>query len=311
MSNMNVSPRVSIVTPSYNQGNFLERTLLSVLFQNYENLEYIVVDGQSTDKSQEILAQYQPYIDRVIIEPDDGQADALNKGFKLCTGEIIAYLNSDDCYVHAEVISQVVEQFLQHPEADVVYGQRYWVDAEGRLLRSDPYRPFSAEDFYLSDFIPQECSFWRRSAFEKIGSYVDSHYEFAMDYELFLRFLQQGATFLSVPYHFGLFRYYPDQKSASLWKNRGLPEIARLQQAYLGKTLKEAEMMSCNQRFFYGVDPETEPEFFQFYERYWYAVNIQQQQVLHFLPLDQWVCIQGDRVPEMLNRRALTKSERG
>jgi glycosyltransferase involved in cell wall biosynthesis len=303
-------PRVSIITPSYNHGQFLERTLLSVLHQDYENLEYIVVDGQSTDKTQQILAKYQTYIDIVLVEPDNGQADALNKGFKLCTGEMIAYLNSDDCYANATVISQVVQQFQAHPEADVIYGQRYWIDAEGKLRRTDPYRPFSAADFYLSDFIPQECTFWRRSLFERVGPYVDSGYEFAMDYELFLRFLQAGATLLAVPHHFGLFRDYPDQKSAFLWKNKGLSEIARLQQTYLGRTLNEAGMMACNQRFFYGVDPETEPDLFRFYQQYWYAVNIHQQKVLHQRSLDQWVYGQGDRAPDMLSRRALRKVNR-
>jgi glycosyltransferase involved in cell wall biosynthesis len=305
MSKTNPVPRVSIITPSYNQGEFLERTLLSVILQDYENLEYIIVDGQSTDKTQDILVKYRDYVDLVIIEPDDGQTDALNKGFKRCTGDIIAYLNSDDCYANETVVSKVVQHFQQQAEADVIYGQRYWIDASGILVRAFPYRAFSEQDFYLSDFIPQECAFWRRSTFERVGAYVDSHYEFAMDYELFLRLLKGGAKFLSVRDYFGLFRFYPDQKSTRLWQTKGLPEIACLQETHLGRTLGEKEMISCYLHHFYRAHPDTEPELFKFYEKYWNSVAVHKQQIMSQSPLDQWVYTQDDRVAEILKRKEL------
>ncbi|NJR49735.1 MAG: glycosyltransferase [Leptolyngbyaceae cyanobacterium CSU_1_3] len=282
-------PKVSIVTPSYNQGKFIEKTIASVLSQRYLNIEYVVVDGLSTDETGSILERYQELIDTTIIEADQGQTDALNKGFKHCSGDIIAYLNSDDCYANSDVIATVVRYFNQHPNVDVLYGQRHWINEDGCFIRCDPYRPFSEQNFYLSDFIPQEGTFWRRSIFEKSGAYVDTEFEFAMDYELFLRFLKNGAKFLSVQEVLGLFRYYPSQKTTHLWHSKGLPEIAKLHHLYLGRQLEETEMINYNKEHFYGVNPGDFPEIFEFYQNLWHDVIVYRTNVLNHRPLDEWM----------------------
>jgi glycosyltransferase involved in cell wall biosynthesis len=143
-----VSPQVSIVTPSYNQGDFVERTILSVICQDYPNLQYVFVDAISVDKTPEILEKYRPHFAKLIIEPDKGQTEALNKGFRHCTGEILAYLNSDDCYADKDVIATIVQQFQAHPEIDVIYGQRNCINKMGRFGYCPPFRAFCEQSLY-------------------------------------------------------------------------------------------------------------------------------------------------------------------
>jgi glycosyltransferase involved in cell wall biosynthesis len=281
-------PKVSIVTPSYNQGKFVEKTILSVICQDYPNLEYIVVDAVSKDETKEILEKYADDIDVIIVEPDKGQTDALNKGFNLCTGDILAYLNSDDCYANDTVVSTAVNYFRENPFIDVVYGQRNCIDEKGKFIYCSPYRPFHKEGLYLSDYIPQECTFWRRGIFEKAGSYVDESFHFAMDYELWLRFLSHDAKFLSVEEFFGLFRSYQQQKSIDLWQTVGLPEIARLHQTYLGRYIPEQEMIDYYQEHFFGVNPSVDISAFKFAQHVWGGYTVHKRDILKTKPIDEW-----------------------
>lgn len=249
------SLKVSIITPSYNQGAFIEKTILSVLGQDYPNLEYIIVDGGSSDQTQDVLRTYQDRVDVLIIEKDRGQADALNKGFKRATGQILAYLNSDDCYANHHVVSTVVEYFQRFRNASVVYGRREFINQNGYFVKRFPYRPFSPNDFLITDFIPQECTFWTRSIFDRAGAYLRTELDFALDYDLLLRFQKSGAQFLAIPEPVGLFRCYYAQKSHAQWRTRGLQEIARLHQKYVGRIVTEAEMETCLDRHFYGPTP--------------------------------------------------------
>lgn len=282
-----VDPKVSIVTPSYNQGKFIEKTILSVICQDYCNLEYILVDAASIDATQEILQVYQPHIDVLIIEPDGGQSEALNKGFRQSTGEIMAYLNSDDCYANKEVISRAVTLFAEHPEIDVIYGQRNSINEEGRFVYCHPYRPFNKEALYLSDYIPQECTFWRRDIFERAGGQIDETFHFAMDYELWLRFLEHDAKFLSVNDYFGLFRTYQEQKSIEQWQTRGLPEIARLHNTYLHRYIPEKEMIDHYYDHFFGIHPEVSRHALEFAQRIWGGFTTFKRD-LYNLRLDRW-----------------------
>lgn len=289
MASDNASPKVSIVTPSYNQGKFVEKTILSVLCQNYSNLEYIFVDAVSNDETPDILERYRDRIDVLIIEPDKGQTDALNKGFQRATGDILAYINSDDCYANPRVISTAVQHFLDNPEIDVIYGRRNVIDDEGKFLHCMPYRPFSKDMLMLSDYIPQECVFWRRSIFEKSGFYVDMSFDFAMDYELWFRFLDHGAKFLSVNTFFGLFRWYADQKSQDQWRTKGLPEIARLHQKYLNQEIEEKVMIGYFQEHNFLVNPLTQKEAFSFCSRLWETTNSHKRRVWRRRSLDEWM----------------------
>jgi glycosyltransferase involved in cell wall biosynthesis len=282
------TPRVSVVTPSFNQGNYIEKTILSVLRQNYSNIQYILFDAISKDNTKNVLERYRHEFDVLKIEPDEGQVDALNKGFDLADGDIIAYLNADDCYANDNVISQVVQLFEEHPEVSVIYGRRIVIDDHGFYINEPPYREFCKSLLYWADYIPQECVFWRRSIFEKAGFKVDKTFSFAMDYELWLRFLEHDAQFLSVDQVFGLFRWYSDQKSQSQWQTHGLPEIERLHRKYLGHSVPESKMMGYYHEHYYQANPDHNKDLFDFYHHFWEVTMWHKRELLSHRPLDEW-----------------------
>ena len=180
-------PLVSIVTPSYNQGKFIEDTILSVKNQDYPNIEHIVVDGGSTDNTQEILRKHEKdYNLRWISEPDEGQSDAINKGFKMVKGEIIGWLNSDDVYFDKHVISFVVEQFVKNIDVDMIYGDCAVIDENGFIKRV--FKAHSWNYNYLligCSYIPQPATFFRKNVI--IENKLDENYHFSMDIEFWLR----------------------------------------------------------------------------------------------------------------------------
>jgi glycosyltransferase involved in cell wall biosynthesis len=179
-------PRVSIVTPSLNQGRFIEDTVKSVLGQDYPRIEYLVVDGGSTDGTLAILGRYGGAL-RWISEPDGGQGAAINKGFRLTSGEILGWLNSDDLY-EPRAVSAAAEYLRQHPEQAMVYGDATHVDAEGEEIGPCSYVGPADVDRLLheSDYIVQPATFFRRSAFEAVGG-LDESLHWGMDYDLWLK----------------------------------------------------------------------------------------------------------------------------
>jgi glycosyltransferase involved in cell wall biosynthesis len=184
MPNGNPWPRISIVTPSYNQGQFLEETIRSVLLQGYPSLEYIIIDGGSTDESVEIIRKYEQHLAHWVSEKDSGQANAINKGFKIATGEILAWLNSDDVY-EPQAIQQAVK-FLVESGADIVYGDSYIIDECGRQKKITDAPPFDLAALLMDSFIPQQSTFFRRRVTDAIGL-LDEGFHYAMDYDLWLR----------------------------------------------------------------------------------------------------------------------------
>jgi glycosyltransferase involved in cell wall biosynthesis len=284
-----VTPKVSIVTPSFNQAAYIERTLRSVLCQDYPDVEYLVLDGLSSDGTQEVLRRYEQALDVLVIEPDRGQSDALNKGFALASGDILAYLNADDCLASPQTLSQVVRRFADNPSADVIYGGRYYIGARGEFLNMFPYRPFRREALYQADYIPQEAAFWRRDVYERAGGCINTEFDFAMDYELWLRFLGVGARFLAVPDYWGLFRHHSDQKSLAAWRSKGLPEIARLYARYLGHQVDEEQMQEFIHEHFTGCHPVAHPHAFALVKKVWQRVVLLHHQQLQYDPLDGWV----------------------
>ena len=218
--------KVTVVTPSFNQAEFLERTLLSVFRQEGADFEYIVVDGQSTDGSVDILESYRDKIHHLVIEPDSGQADALRKGFEHATGDVLCYLNSDDILLSGS-LKRVVAYFQANPDVEAVYSNRVFVDESDRITKFWILPPHS--DYCMSrwDFIPQETCFWRRSLMEKSGS-IDPTYGFALDYDLFVRMMQKGR-FKRVSKFLAAFRVHPTAKSSTLYETTGRQEIARVQ----------------------------------------------------------------------------------
>lgn len=183
------SPLVTIVTPSFNQGRFIEQTMLSVLGQDYPFLEYLVIDGGSTDETLCIL---QNYSDRLIYvsEKDRGQAHAINKGFRRARGDILAFLNSDDTYLPGAV-SAAVQALLENPGSPFLYGEAYSIDECGRILDRYPTEPFSAERLLDTCFICQPTVFIPRWAVEKAG-YLDEDLNYSLDYELWIRLSRLG-----------------------------------------------------------------------------------------------------------------------
>jgi glycosyltransferase involved in cell wall biosynthesis len=178
-------PRITIVTPSYNQASFLEETIRSILLQGYPNLEYIVTDGESTDGTVEILERYDPWIDHWVSEPDDGQADAIQKGLEEATGDIEAYLNSDDVLLPG-ALEEVAGMLLQNPDAAWGTGDAVYFSDDV----SSPERVFRADEPKMPHLIfgqpfPQQSTFWRAPARREVG--FDSSFQFCMDAAFFTR----------------------------------------------------------------------------------------------------------------------------
>jgi glycosyltransferase involved in cell wall biosynthesis len=184
----NSKPLVSIVTPSLNSGRFLKETVLSVTTQDYPHIEYLVMDGRSSDETLSILEQSNERV-RYISESDHGQADAVNRGFGLTHGDIFAFLNADDMYVPG-AITAIVQAFHDHPDAAAVYGEGWYVDVNGKLVARYPVESFSGENLAQRCFICQPAAFLRREAFAAIGM-LDTQLRYAHDYDLWIRLAQR------------------------------------------------------------------------------------------------------------------------
>ena len=228
------APVISIVTPNLNQGQFLEATLRSVLDQDYPNLEFIVQDGCSTDESLAILGRYASRLKQWKSEPDHGQADAVNRGMRHTTGEILAYLNSDDLLLPGS-LAYVAQFFVDHPEVDIVYSHRVLIDERGDEIGRWVLPPHDDAVIPLADYIPQETMFWRRSAWEQVGSRLDDSFQFAMDWELILRLRAAGLRFARLPRFLGAFRITNSQKTQSLLATVGRREMDECRHRALGR----------------------------------------------------------------------------
>jgi len=219
------SPLVSIVTPSYNQAPFLEETIESVLGQDYPQIEYIVMDGGSKDESPEIIRRYADRLAWWVSEPDLGQTDAINKGFKRARGEFFGWLNSDDTYVpHA--VSEAVGFLQAHPEAGMVYGDANFINGQGQIIGRFYAKQTSYQKLRRGAvYIPQQASFFRASIWREIGP-LDPSFYFAMDYDLWVRI----AAIAPIHYHprsWANFRLHAGAKTISE-DPRCWPEMLRV-----------------------------------------------------------------------------------
>jgi glycosyltransferase involved in cell wall biosynthesis len=191
-------PKITIVTPNYNGGVYLEQTIQSVLSQDYPNLEYIIIDGNSTDDSVAIIKKYENQLAYWISEPDKGLYDAVQKGFDKSTGEIMAWINSDDLY-HRKAFFTVAEIFTKFNEVSWLQGMPTFYDERGRTVAVSPMKRWSKLDYYLGNFkwIQQESVFWRRSLWEKSGEKTATELKYAGDLELWLRFFRYDKLFVT------------------------------------------------------------------------------------------------------------------
>jgi glycosyltransferase involved in cell wall biosynthesis len=228
-----ILPRISIVVPSFNQGQFIGATLQSILDQQYPNLELIVVDGGSTDDTLSVINQFEDYLDWWVSEPDSGQTAAINRGFMQSTGEIMAWINSDDL-VASGAFYQIANYFIKHPDTQVIYGNRILINEIGLEIGRWILPFHSGRVLKYSDFVPQETLYWTRKAWYVIGGRLDETFQFAMDWDFLLRLSRNRLKIKHLPIFLGLFRVHSQQKTSSQMTLTGQNEMKRLRYRELG-----------------------------------------------------------------------------
>ena len=225
-------PKISIVMPSYNQAKFIERSILSVLNQNYPNIELIIIDGGSKDGTIEIIQRYEARIAYWVSEQDEGQSDALNKGFKLCSGEIYCWLNSDDIYL-PNAFTHAVQAFDKNPNKKIVFGDFLSIDKEDIVLDYNHAFDFNLNQFKYEGFhLNAQSMFWRKNV-HKVFSGFDKDLKNTMDYQMILEFgINEGQkSFIRIPQVLGGFRRYDGQKTGG-YPSRALNEHKIIAERY-------------------------------------------------------------------------------
>ena len=229
---LNFYPLISLVTPSYNQGDYIEKAIKSVISQNYPKLEYFIQDNQSLDNTSKILKKYEAMITGYEQCKDSGQSNAINRAFSKCSGEIMGWLNSDDELLDG-TLSFIADFFQDNPDVDVVYGNRIMINEKGDHIGRWVCPNHDNKTMHYADFIPQETMFWRKSLWEKVGSGLDESLSFAMDWDLILRFQKSGAKIKHVNRFLGLFRVHEEQKTMKNISDIGIKEMRALRKKYL------------------------------------------------------------------------------
>jgi GT2 family glycosyltransferase len=203
---------IGIVTPSLNQGRYIRKAIASVLSQKVQNLEYVVIDGGSSDETLDSLRSFDAKL-RWVSEPDRGTADAINKGFKLVGGDILGWLNSDDLYYEG-ALETVQEFFERNPDVDLVYGDANHVDEKGNFIEKYPTESWSWERFHEICFISQPATFFRRRLVHEFGG-LDSRYPHCVDYELWIRWAKAGAKYQHLPKTLAATRLHSEAKTVA------------------------------------------------------------------------------------------------
>jgi glycosyltransferase involved in cell wall biosynthesis len=273
-------PTISIVTPSFEQGSYLERTLYSVVNQNYPALEYVVQDGGSSDETVDVLRRYDDSLRHWASERDEGQGDAINRGFAHTSGEIMAYLNSDDLLLPG-ALAYVARYFASHPDVDVVYGNRMMIDADDGHIGSQVLPRHDDDELSLLDFVPQETLFWRRSAWEAAGGQIDASLRFAIDWDLLLRLRDSGAKIVRLPRFLGAFRVHDEQKTAT-WYDECLIECDLLRRRVHGRGISHDEAVARAAPYMRRHVPH----------HLWYRLKMRlplRRQPVRTLPLEPWL----------------------
>ena len=235
---------VSIITPSYNQAKYLEQTITSVLDQTYPSIEYIVVDGKSKDGSVDIIKKYADKLAYWVSEKDKGQADAINKGFSRATGEIIAWLNSDDYYL-PETVQAAVKIFEENPDVVLVYGNMLAVDENSVTFNTMKYRQLTLKDLLCFNIIGQPAVFMRRSALQQTNG-LDATFHFLLDHLLWIQIAKQGKI-LHVNQTWAAARYHSEAKNVSKAAEFGREAFRILETIAQDKDLAKA-LLSVDRR---------------------------------------------------------------
>jgi glycosyltransferase involved in cell wall biosynthesis len=234
--------KISIITPSFNQGEFIEETILSVLNQNYDNIEYIIIDGGSSDNTINIIKKYEHKIKYWISENDDGQTDAINKGFERSSGDILCWLNSDDVYLPG-TIQNIVNYFNTNPTIDVVYGDLEIIDKSGLVLGIKKVIPYSfRSQLFTASLIPQPSSFWRASVTNRIGI-LNENYHYQMDYEYFVRMGAYNLNFGIIKKSLTQFRLHVGSKTITEYKKLFFIDQIEIQSRYIHTFLQNKRIL--------------------------------------------------------------------
>lgn len=234
-------PVISIVTPSFNQAQFVGQTIQSVIDQRYPRLEYIIQDGGSTDETPVILERYLSEFHHHEAGPDNGQAHAINLGFRHATGQIMSYLNADDLLLPG-TLGYVARFFERHPEVDVVYGHRVIVDDDGKEIGRWILPRHDAAVLSWADYVPQETLYWRRSLWDVAEISLNEECSFALDWDLMLRFRDADARIVRLPRFLGAFRVHGDQKTSAQIDSAGVSEMARIRAREQGREVSRHEI---------------------------------------------------------------------
>ena len=225
-------PSIGIVTPSFNQGPYLEETIRSVLLQGYPNLEYIVMDGGSTDDSVSIIQKYADFLTHWESRSDNGQADAIKRGFAMGKGEILGWLNSDD-YLMPAALNTVVTRFLKDQSMQMLIGSGWVVDEVGRKLKKMYSYPASFESLlHHGQFFNQMSTFWKRDLYDQVRG-IDDSLRFCFDYDLFLKMAKVNPPDITDKI-LSSFRFHGGSKTSTIWNEVAIPEAALVRSKYLG-----------------------------------------------------------------------------
>jgi glycosyltransferase involved in cell wall biosynthesis len=243
------NPKVSIITPSFNQGRYIEATIQSVLAQDYDNIEYIIVDGGSKDESVSIIQKYEQHLAWWVSEKDKGHADALNKGFSRATGDILAWINSDDLY-YPGTVSEAVALLKEHPEVGMVYANANFIDQNGQFSGKFAARQTNYKRLLRgSVHIPQATTFYRADVWRAVGLF-DLSLFFAFDYEMWVRFAKVSQL-LYVPRLWADFRMHDEGKSV-INDNRCYPDMLEVHRREGGGLFSWLRLRSFLRRTLYA-----------------------------------------------------------
>ncbi len=245
-------PKISVIMPSYNQKDFIERSILSVVNQGYSNYELIIIDGGSTDGAVDIIRKYERYITFWVSEKDNGQSHAFNKGAQIATGDFIGWQNSDDIYLPGAFYS-FAKAYLNNPDHDVFFSNMILLNDRDEIVTDVRYVPFSQSSLLYEGWnITNQSTFWKKSLFDEIGCF-DETKSYGMDYDWFVRLSSYTNKFLFVRDFWGAFRVYQGTKSSTISSTIGVREYGEIRRKHIPnfRPSQVRKLYSVTRRFLY------------------------------------------------------------